>query len=212
LFATQFENSTIDLVAQIGDVSGSQFAMLAAVAIVTTLTLIRARRRSREGGPSPRAYAREQLSRLRDEKAVHDDLTDVMTQLQQFVRETHAQLDVKILRLEKCIRDADERIGQLGAAGRGDTGRSRLDVTIADDGADDDGTADAVDVGGIEAVDGAEVGVAGPSCGEADKIARMVEMGQGVSDIARAMGKSVGEIRLILDVQASRRVSAAKSE
>lgn len=114
-------------------ISGSQMALIAAIAVASGMMLISNMRRRREGGPSPRAYAREQLAHLKEKKAVHDELGEIMIQLQQVTREINAQLDAKFLRLERVVRDADERIARLEKASpppKSAPPKRRLDVTV----------------------------------------------------------------------------------
>ncbi len=169
-----------------GSVSGSQFAIVAVILVAITLMMITNRRRRSEGGPSPRAYAREQLARLKEEKIVHDDIGDVMTQLQQVAREINAQLDAKFIRLERSVRDADDRIDRLDRLVRRTADRTTLDVTVEDD--------------------SPPVSRRSPTHDDGDKRRRIcasAEAGRKPLEIAREIGVTVSEVNLVLAVRDS---------
>lgn len=169
-------------------ISGSQFGLLALVVAATTLMLISGRRRRREGGPSPRLYAREQLTRLKEERVVHDELSDVMTQLQLVAREISAQLDAKFIRLERSVRDADKRIERLARLTEEHDGDEAglVDVTVDDAGAT-----------------GAERD--SPAEGKDDRreIYALADAGKNAIEIAQAVGSSAGEVELVLALRRS---------
>ncbi len=168
-----------------GPVSGGQFALLAVIVMVTTLMLIANARRRREGGPSPRAYAREQIARLKEEKIVHSDITEIMTQLQQVAREINAQLDFKFTRLEHSIRDADDRIDQLERVLRRASGKSTLDVTVSDDASRDPRDSSRADSPYRE------------------RIFTLADTGKSSNEIARAVAAPIGEVELVLALRES---------
>ncbi len=99
-----------------------QMMALAGVIIVVTIVVISTRRRAADRGHSPRAYAREQMARLREENEMRDDMQSLMTQLEQLAREIGAQVDTRFAKLEKAIADADARIEEL----------KRLGITVGD--------------------------------------------------------------------------------
>lgn len=165
----------------VAQVSGSQFGMLAIVAVVTTFSLIAASRRRQRGVPSPRAYVREHLTAIKEEKAVRSDLADIMIQLQQVAREINAQLDAKFRRLERCICEADERIDRLSRIKRGAEGQPVLDVTVCDE--------SSVPVDRVR-----------PTDGELNRgeIFDMADRGLSAVEIADETHKPVGEIELMI--------------
>ncbi len=193
--------------------SGPQIALIAVIAGATALMLISNVRRRKEGGPSPRAYAREQLARLKEEKVVHDDLADVMMQLQNVAREINAQLDAKFIRLERSIRDADERIARLerspGTADR----KGSLDVTVADEAVTRSETQVAAPP---DRRDSAVPSPAASAPPEAKSTARragrpgrsevfaLADEGKTALEIAEGVGLPAGEVELILSLRRTR--------
>ena len=57
-----------------------------------SLLIVSTRRRLREARNSPKAYAREQIARLRDEQEVVEEMEEVMAQLEQFSRQKAERL------------------------------------------------------------------------------------------------------------------------
>ncbi len=115
-----------------GSVTSGQVMLLGIVAVVTALSLISGARRRREGGPSPKAYARELTVRLKEQHAVKGDLSDLMLQLQEVAREVNGQLDTRFAKLERSIADADERIARLSRLTGEPHGKPVVDVTLGD--------------------------------------------------------------------------------
>ncbi len=115
----------------------SQAVALVGIIVLIVFLMAAARRRRRlDDGNSPRAYAREQIARLRDERAVHRDMEELLKQLEQITRQTNAQLDAKFAKLDKLIRDADDRAAKLERLVRraeGPAAMQTLDVTLDDD-------------------------------------------------------------------------------
>ena len=79
--------------------------------ILSLFMLMRKRMQRRRGGKN--ITAREQLERMKDEKAVRGDLQQLMVELEQLTRRFSAQLDAKAVHLEKLLREADQRIDRL---------------------------------------------------------------------------------------------------
>ncbi len=127
-----FNGLSVSLIGVEG-ISGSQIAIVAVLGALGALMLIRTQRRLADGGPSPRAYAREQMGRLREERVVHDQMVEVAAEVQQVAREMSAQLDGKFIKLEKTLRDADERIQTLEAMIRRAEGKPKVDLTVSDE-------------------------------------------------------------------------------
>lgn len=170
-----------------GNVTNGQLALIGVIAVVIVLMLISSARRRRESGPSPRAYAREQIARIKEERAVTGDLGDLMLQLQQLARETNAQLDTKFIRLERCIAEADERIHRLEGMLRRAGGKPTLDTTVGED----------------SPLDGSPE--SRPSAGSyRERIWALHGEGKSHLEIAQAVGKSVGEVQLIVALRKGR--------
>jgi len=153
--------------------------------------MISTRRRLREARNSPKAYAREQIARLRDEQAVVQDMEEVMAQLEQFSRETRARIDNRFAKLEAVIRDADQRIDRLERLLRRAGGENAIEVTV------DDTSEDTAD---------------GPSMEDDPRrraIYALADAGRTPVQIAEETGQSIGEIELILALRKA--VPAASS-
>jgi len=170
--------------------TNQQMVTILLIVAVSAMLLIRTRRRVREGRNSPQAYSREQLSRLRDEEAVVQDMEQTMVQLQEVSREIQAQIDTRFAKLECCIRDADQRIDRLERLLRRCEGQPTLDVTVGD----------------------GQVAPTPASPGNEDPVRQRVfalaDAGTSPVDIAQQTGHSTGEIELIL---ALRRTAPANS-
>lgn len=163
-----------------GSISNGQVALLAVVAVLTALTLLAGARRRRDGGPSPKAYAREQVARIKEERAVQAEVTDVMLQLEQLAKEVNAQLDTKFVKLERVIADADDRIARLERLLRQATGSPTIDTTVDDSG----------DVHGR---------VADPNRDSwRERALQLHHEGRSASQIARLLDRSVGEVELLV--------------
>jgi hypothetical protein len=167
-----------------GVISGTQALTLGLILAATSFSMISLRRKRRERGPSPRMYAREQVARLREQKSIETDIGEIMLQLQQVAREINAQLDAKFVRLERSVRDADERIRRLERLAPTKSRAATLDVTVSDT---------------------TEPAKRAPSnSGEITRrICAMGAAGKPPADIARAVGKSIAEVQLILAVDRS---------
>lgn len=164
-----------------GSITNGQMALLAVVAILTTLTLLAGARRRREGGPSPKAYAREQVARIKEERAVREDVADVMVQLEQLARELNAQLDNRFVKLERVIADADDRMDRLERLMHQAWGTPKFDVTIGDDGSGQEQPAEAPGQGSWR-----------------ERALELHDQGQSASDIANMLGRPAGEIELLI--------------
>jgi len=160
-------------------ITTGQMALLAVVVAAVGLSLLSNARRRREGGPSAKAYAREQIARLKEDRGVHKDVTEVMLALQQLAREVNAQLDNRFTRLEKSIADADERIERLDRMVRRAGGEPTLDAVVGDD-----------EQASHEPIPGGEP--------IRERVCALHGQGRAAGDIARALGRSVGEVELII--------------
>jgi hypothetical protein len=107
-----------------------------------------------------------------------------MIELEKLARHVNAQIDTKFLKLEAVIRDADQRIAELERLSTGRGGR-----TVASDGVD------------------ITIGDMGQHSSGLDPRAvhKLMDAGLSPTEIARELGRSRGEIDLIL---AMRRQSA----
>lgn len=149
--------------------------------IAAMLSFGRSRRKTSAGNVT----ARDNLERAKARQGVRDDLEALMVDIEQMARRLSAQLDAKSLRVEKAVREADERIAQLDAL------RQEL-------------ARPAVHQGGSPAAD---PGPASPPPADADPLTREVyalaDQGQGPFDIARQLNEHVGKVELILALRNS---------
>lgn len=121
----------IPLLAESG-LSDSQILLIIVAVGVSATMIVSARRRRPRDANSPRAYVREQLARLGQEAEVKDDLEALLVQVQDVTRQMNAQLDTRFCKLERIIRDADERIDKLDRLSRVVEGQPVCDVTVGD--------------------------------------------------------------------------------
>ena len=178
-----------------GIMSSGQMALISIIVIATTLMLISQSRRRLESGPSPRLYAREQLARLKEEKVVHDEMSEVMGHLEQLSREINAQLDAKLMRMDRCIREADDRIKRLDRVTRDLRSGTSLDVTVNQDSADSPPLATDDD-----------------RCGDNERVFRLADTGKTAREIAGSIGRPIGEIDLILALRAAKEKAGAAAQ
>jgi len=160
--------------------SNGQMVLIVGILGITALMIISTRRRLREARNSPKAYAREQIARLRDEHAVVQDMEEVMVHLEEFARGVQGRIDTRFAKLEAVIRDADERIDRLERLVRHADGAPALDVTI-------DGQSPDADNAPIQEDDLRQ-----------RSIYEWADEGQTPLQIAEQTGQSLGEIELIL--------------
>lgn len=178
-------------------IDSSSLILLAGVIIVVTMIVISTRRRAADRGASPRAYAREQLARLREQGGLRDDMEQLMLQLEELAREINAQVDTKFAKLERAIADADARLAEF----------ERLGLGQPNPGPDapESGSPDARDEAAEPDADDAEPDapdVTPDESGQGDalqqRVLELAEAGQTPIDIARQVGRDVGEVELII--------------
>lgn len=186
MLGTHLNQGSPQLLAASGITSG-QLALIGIIVAVTFLTLLSISRRRREGGPSPRAYARELTGRMREEKAIQTDTAEIMLRLQEVAREINAQLDAKFIRLEKCIGDADQRIERMERSARHAAPSPTLDVTVGEESPDE-----------RPAMEPARKDRA------RERIHAMMDRGMPSPDIARAVGRPLGEVELMVALRKTR--------
>ena len=171
--------------------SPTQLVLLVGVLIIIALMMFSSVRRHRRGGPDPRAYARDQIARLKDQKGIKDDLQQLVVELHDAARRLNAQMDTKSAKLEALITDADERIRRLSRTGRGESSSG--------------------EAGSAASSHGVDVVVDEPLGGELSEEPpdpvhhRVLTLGaRGLSsvEIARETGVKPGEVELILALHA----------
>lgn len=191
----------VALLAQAG-VSTRQMALLAVITVAVVLMMLSNARRRREGGPSPKAYIREQRERHRQEKGLHADLDALLLHLQQVAREINAQLDAKYLRLERAMQQADAKIAQLTTDTTQSNRPSIFDAVVGD-------------ATSTQAPDPQCIARRSPPAlteSERAKVHAMADEGKTAIDIARALDRRVGEIALILALGAHAELSSTSAD
>lgn len=176
-----------------------QIALLALIAVVTTFLLLSTRRKIREAQNTPRAYARDQYRRLKEEKQAIESAQEVMAEMEQLARHIHGQIDTRYAKLEVLLREADRKLAELKRLSPTATPSGGIDVIVDEstDGVDDDPhrqdeakSAPAVEV--RHAV-----------------IHRLADSGMSPSAIAAQEGRTIGEVELILALRKTQRSAAA---
>ena len=93
--------------------NGMTMLLLVLCAIVIMVVLLR---RHQFRGTTQRDMARDHIARLRDQHRLRESMDELLVQLEEVSRNVGAQVDTKFAKLEKVIRDADDRIARLEAA------------------------------------------------------------------------------------------------
>lgn len=182
-----------------------EWAAYGAIGLVVVLTLVSLRstkRKLRDRGGSPTAYAREQVARLRDQGHIKDSMEELLVQLEQLARQINAQIDTRFAKLEESIRCADERIAQLRRLEQACGSRSSVDLII-----DDDHPADlpdtAADPAGFPQQDPSPSGPPPVHLSQHQQVYELADAGLSTVEVARRVGQSTGEIELILSLRRS---------
>lgn len=220
-----------------------QLILLAGVVVVIVVIMVNTRRRTMERGHRPEAYAREQISKLREQSAMRDDISELMVQLQELAREINAQVDTRFAKLEKALADADARIAELKRLGaeqepESPAGKPESDATTQADPPDDEDVSDddlaneaAAEQKRSDATPQEPIGPGTtdqpePS-GERDsrpqkpstedeeetgddldeQVIELARSGVPAVEIARRMGRHVGEIELIIKLKGRNRLA-----
>jgi len=87
------------------------FPLLAVLCLV--MLSVSMLRRSQARRATSRDLTREQLARLRDQKAIQGSMEELLLQLEEVSRRVSAQVDTRFMKLDALIRDADNRIAKL---------------------------------------------------------------------------------------------------
>jgi hypothetical protein len=166
----------------LGVTSSSQTVILFVVIAACALLLISTRRRLSRGGNSPRAYAREQIRQIKEERRVSHEVQGVMVELEELARQVHGQIDTRIAKLQAATRAADQRIETLERL------IDRHDEAPADHATDKPDRTAALGSGGDKA--------------RARIVHNLSDAGLTSIEIAQRVGIPPGEVELILAVRA----------
>jgi len=164
------------------------YLVLGVVIIAVSLIAVATRRRASDRVPNPRDYAREQISRLREERGVKQDMENLLVQLSELARQINAQIDTRFAKLEKVIADADERISTLEALLRRAANLQKIDLVVDEQ----------ADHAGEQQSPPAAQQHLDPRYA---KIYELADQGLSPIDIARQTGYTTGEVELILNLR-----------
>lgn len=164
------------------DGNGLVALALAVIAVFFLMTGLRRRQRQRSQIPPRTTPLREPPSTpdIGTQQRLRRDLEDLIGELQELSRKISAEIDTRFAKLEAAMRDADRRIAVLNRLSRdGREGNGRLSDgdsrTAGDEGPD------------------ARYGV----------VYELADAGHSPVEIARDLGKTPGEIELILNLRKS---------
>lgn len=189
--------------------------LIVGVVFISAWLLMRIRKRNINGPNHP--TAREHLERYKQQDGVRNDLESLMVEIEQLAKRLGNQLDVKSMRIEKLIDEADLRIAQLQKALRDE----HTTPTPAPGSAPGSATTPGISPGSSSANDPHGAGSPKPASPEAiarqlnavvespltseaqtqkltAEVARLADAGQSAEDIAKQLDEHVGKIELIL--------------
>lgn len=99
-----------------GDADGPasiQIIMLVLAVVGLTIVMLSTRRRIVRSQKNPSRTVQDRHAGLSKQIGVRRDMETVMAELDKLSRQIHGRIDTKLARLEKLIRDADQRIARL---------------------------------------------------------------------------------------------------
>jgi len=99
------------LAAQADNLSGGLTILLVVLGAVSISLIVLRRRQSHMA--SQRETPSQKVQRVKGAQRVREVADDLLVQLEQVAREVNARLDTKFARLERVVRDADQRIARL---------------------------------------------------------------------------------------------------
>jgi hypothetical protein len=168
-----------------------QAIFIAGLVLVTTALIMRLARRR---GKSMPITPVEHLERIRQAKGMRGDLEALMVEIEQMAKRLGAQLDVKAMRLEKLVQQADERIRvleQMKASGPlADDLRDALREALTAEPGQPGSSQPAIDPGP-------------PSDPLALNVYKLADAGHTSIEIARQLHEHVGKVELILALRQS---------
>ncbi len=168
--------------------SSTQIVLLALVVAVMTMVMLSTRRRIIQSRGSSRPDVRQRYAELQQKSRGARDLETVMAEFDQLARQVHGRLDTRFAKLEMVIRDADERIDKLSRLIRAADGSPTLDLTLGEE------------ASGESLSDNTK-----PDQERHAPIFRLSDSGLSAAQIAREVGRTTGEIELILALQRTKK-------
>jgi hypothetical protein len=146
--------------------------LLGLVLVISALMMAAAKRRKRQGGS---LTAREQMQRLDQTSGMRGDLEQLMVEIEQLAKRMGAQLDVKAMRLEQLLRQADQRVAELERLQRAEPGQASAPPAPRP-----------------------QAPPAAPEDPLARNIYQLADAGNDSIEIARQLNEHVGKVELIL--------------
>ena len=165
------------------------YAILVGVVLLVAIMLRLTYRKQRKSGPSPSTFAREHLAKIKEEHGMKGDIEELMVQLQELSRDISAQIDTRFTKLEASIQSADERIDTLQKLIRAAQSRPAVDLVADDDDQPQPSPNLPADPPVLDQM--------------RSRILSLADLGKNPVEIAREIGRTPGEIELILSLERS---------
>ncbi|MFA9477320.1 hypothetical protein ACERK3_03315 [Phycisphaerales bacterium AB-hyl4] len=154
-------------------------------------------RKRRQQAKQSNLSPREQLHRMKEERAVRGDLEQIMVEIEQLAKRMGAQLDAKSMRLERLLREADAKIAELERqpVGQPAPGEAEPAPPPASPGVVDDEP--------TESPAQAPFGTVNDDRELTDSVYRLSDAGLTPLEIARQLNEHQGKIELVLALRQS---------
>src|SRR3954470_17388804 len=110
------------------DPATTWIAISVGIMLVVYITFVRPLRKKKDKDPLERSHG---FSTLAQQRAVERDMSNLLVELSEMARQMTAQLDTRAAKLELLLKEADERIATLRAAG-GSAGGVAADSAVSD--------------------------------------------------------------------------------
>ncbi len=160
-----------------------RYLMYAAMACAIVLLTISMRRRRAQGYGTPRLRPRQRAEEESARRGMRDDMEQLLAELQDLSRKISAQIDTKFAKLEAAIADADRRIDALQRLSRAAEGRPTVDVIVSDE---------------TPSLRPDKATVSESAPGRHAAVYELHDAGKTPVEIAQALGRTPGEVELIL--------------
>ncbi len=168
----------------------SQVVMLVLAVVCLTAVMLSTRRRIRESKALDQPSARRKWDTSVEPRRAARDLEQVMLELDQLSRQIHGRIDTKLAKIETLLRDADARIEKL----------SRLRTAL-------DSSKDSEDTACGDASARPPLPTPSPTSrttgSKHSVILELAKEGRSMIEIAREVGKTPGEVELVLALRDS---------
>ncbi len=173
--------------------------VLGLVVVATTLVIAATRRRIRRSQADRVDSVQRRSADLHRSSQTTRDVEQVMIELDRLARDIHGRIDTRFAKLERVIRDADERIDQLARLLREAEGGPALDITVGDAPhtpaplLDSEAPSPRVSASTSDKTTAASAAVR--------TIHQLADEGKPAVQIAATIGRPIGEVELILSLR-----------